>query len=88
MGEKKEIKKKAGRAFMMRYDPSWEAKMKHRVKEGYFGTKTSYARFLLFSDLFNRFEHKKVVDVIDTVEQNFEKILSIMEKLNIEEVNP
>jgi len=86
MDEKKETKKKASKAFMMRYDPSWEAKMGYRVKEGYFETKTNYARFLLFSDMYNRFEHKKVVGIKDTVQQNFEKTLNIMEELNIEEI--
>ena len=86
MSGKTETGKKMSKAFMMRYDASWEGKMKQRVKEGYFETKTSYARFLLFSDLYNRFEHKKVVNIIDTVQQNFKKILDSMEKLNIEEI--
>ncbi|MCG2826402.1 MAG: hypothetical protein L6265_07420 [Thermoplasmatales archaeon] len=86
MSEKTETGKKRSKAFMMRYDASWEGKMKQRVKEGYFETKTSYARFLLFSDLYNRFEQKKVVNIIETVQQNFKKILDSMEELSIEEI--
>ena len=86
MDKKTETGKKMSKAFMMRYDASWEGKMKQRVKEGYFETKTSYARFLLFSDLYNRFEHKKVVNIIETVQQNFKKILDSMEKLSIGEI--